>query len=108
MRNVLLFLLILSLPAPGQRRRGEELDILNAAVATFDGTLRSLTKKELVIELAGDQSLTFEVNKKTQFLRGAKPMAAKDVRVGALVLVEARKVASDLIAVRVRVKDPEA
>lgn len=105
MRYVVFFFLLLgSLPA---QRRGEEQDILNAAVATFDGTLRALDKKQLVLELAGDQSLTIVVNKKTQFLRGVKTMAAKDVRLGALVIVEAKKVMSELVALRVRVKDAD-
>lgn len=90
-----------------QRRRGEELDILNAAVATFDGTLRLLGKKELVLELAGGQSLTIEVNKKTRYLRGTKTISSRDVKIGSLVLVEARKVMNRLEAVTLRVKDPE-
>ena len=98
---------LLSSPMLAQRRRGEELDILNAAVATFDGTLRLLGKKELVLELAGGQSLTIEVNKKTRYLRGTKTISSRDVKIGSLVLVEARKVMNRLEAVTLRVKDPE-
>ena len=116
MRTILLLLLVVCLSVPAQRRGGRQkatgqpgsdLDMLNAAVATFDGTLRTLDKKELSIELPGEQHLSMEINKKTVFFLGTKAIAAREIRMGALVLVEAKKVANQLVAVRVRVKDAE-
>ena len=116
MRTTFLLLLLVCLSVPAQRRGGRpkangqpgsDLDMLNAAVATFDGTLRTLDKKELSIELPGEQHLSMEINKKTEFFRGQKPIGAREIREGALVLVEAKKVANQLVALRVRVKDAE-
>lgn len=87
---------------------GSDLDILNTAVATFDGTLRSLDKKHVLLEMSEDQSLTIEVNKKTQFLRGTKTVAMKEFEIGTVVTVEAKKIANQMVAVSVRAKADQA
>ena len=118
MRTFVILLLLSSLPVLAQRRGGttsrpratgqpgSDLDILNTAVAAFDGTLRSLDKKHVLIEMGEEQTLSIEINKKTQFFRGAKAISASDFSAGAIVTVEAKKVANQLIAVSVRLKDP--
>ena len=114
MRTTALLLFALCLAAPAQRRGpkptgapGSDLDILHTAVATFDGTLRSLDKKHVLIEVGEDQTITIEVNKKTLFFRGAKAIAAGDISPGAVVTVEAKKLANQLVAVAVRMREPE-
>ena len=114
MRTTALLLFALCLAAQTQRRGpkptgapGSDLDILHTAVATFDGTLRSLDKKHVLIEVGEDQTITIEVNKKTLFFRGAKAIAAGDISPGAVVTVEAKKLANQLVAVAVRMREPE-
>jgi len=115
MRTLIFLLLLTSLETAAQRRPGSrsngvpgsDLDILNAAVASFDGTLRVLNKKRIVLEMSEDQTLTMEVNKKTLFFRGAKAISSREVGEAVIVTVEARKVANQLVAVSVRVKDPQ-
>jgi hypothetical protein len=111
MRTLLLLLLVFEATAQTTARQrggapGSDLDILNAAVATFDGTVRVLNKKQIQLEMSEEQSLSIEVNRKTLFLRGTKTVASRDVAVGAVVTVEAKKVGNQLVAVSVRVKDP--
>lgn len=85
---------------------GSDLDILNAAVASFDGTLRSLDKKQILLEMGEEQTVSIEVNKKTLYFRGTKAITSREVTAGAIVTVEAKKVANQLVAVSVRVKEP--
>src|SRR5262245_29171891 len=85
---------------------GSDLDILNSAVATFDGTLRGLDKKRLVLEMSEEQTISVEVNKKTLFFVGKKAATAQDFQVGSVVTVEAKKATNNqLIAVGVRMKE---
>ncbi len=108
-------LLCLALPIEAQRRSpkptgapGADLDILQTAVATFDGTLRSLDRKRLLIEMGEEQTVTIEVNKKTLYFRGKKAIPASDINPGTVVTVEAKKVANQLVAVAVRVREPQS
>ncbi|MBY0507350.1 MAG: hypothetical protein K2X03_25775 [Bryobacteraceae bacterium] len=84
---------------------GSDLDILQTAVATFDGTLRSLDKKRVLVELGEDQTVTIEVTRKTLFFEGKQAVAAAKFVPGAVVTVEAKKVANQLVAVAVRLRE---
>ena len=112
MRTIVFLLLVSSLSAQYQRRPkptgrpGSDLDILNTAVASFDGTLRSLDKKQVLLEMGEEQTVSIEVNKKTLYFRGTEAIAPRDVTIGAIVTVEAKKIANQLVAVSVRVKEP--
>ncbi len=112
MRTIVFLLLLSSLSAQYQRRPkptgrpGSDLDILNTAVASFDGTLRSLDKKQALLEMGEEQTLSIEVNKKTLYFRGTQAITSREVTVGAIVTVEAKKIANQLVAVSVRVKEP--
>ena len=114
MRTIVFLLLVSSLSAQYQRRPkptgrpGSDLDILNTAVASFDGTLRSLDKKQVLLEMGEEQTVSIEVNKKTLYFRGTEAIAPRDVTIGAIVTVEAKKIANQLVAVSVRVKEPPA
>lgn len=111
MRTLLFLLLVFDATAQRTARQragapGSDLDILNTAVATFDGAVRVLNKKHVQLEMSEEQSLSIEVNKKTLYFRGAKAVASRDVPVGSVVTVEAKKVGNQLVAVTVRVKEP--
>ena len=112
MRTIVFLLLLSSLSAQYQRRArssgqpGSDLDLLNAAVASFDGTLRSLDKKQVLLELAEEQTISIELNKKTRYFRGTQAITSREVTVGAIVTVEAKKIANQLVAVSVRLKEP--
>ena len=112
MRTIVILLFVSHLGAQYHRgskptgRPGSDLDILSTAVASFDGTLRSLDHKHVLLEMGEEQTLSMEVNKKTQYFRGAKAIASGEVPVGAIVTVEAKKAANQLVAVSVRVNEP--
>lgn len=119
MRTLIASLLLISaleitaqMVRPTARQRGgapgSDLDILNTAVATFDGTLRALNKKHIVLELSEEQTLSIEVTKKTLYFRGSKTVASRDVSMGAVVTVEAKKIANQLVALNVRIKEAGA
>lgn len=127
MRSLACLLCFLCGMAAAQRRSrpnaepGSDLEILQAAVASFDGTLRVLDKKHILLEVAEGQTISIEVNKKTLFFRAAKPpagkppaarppaekpIAAREIPVGSVVTVEARKSTGQLIALRVHLHEP--
>jgi hypothetical protein len=55
------------------------------------GTLRSLNKKEIVIDEGEDRTVTFRRLKKTRFLKGLKEISETELRAGAAVAVEANR-----------------
>jgi hypothetical protein len=80
----------------GRRTRGAA-NTTNAGVyggpaVTFQGNLKSLTKKELRIDLdSGEESLVFRISKKTHFLKDGKDIKPGDVPVGTNVAVDAAR-----------------
>ncbi len=66
---------------------------LDVPAATFQGSLRSLNKKELRIDVVGadEESLTFRVSKKTHFLKDGKEIKRSEVPVGIIVAVDATR-----------------
>ena len=64
---------------------------LAALTASFEGTLRAVTKKGLTIELTNGNTVEFRTTKKTEFLDGAKSIQMKDLQVDAFVKVEGVK-----------------
>jgi len=56
---------------------------------TFQGKLKVLTKKELIVEVdSGEESLTFRILKKTRFLKDGKEIKPADVTPGTVVAVD--------------------
>jgi len=103
---ILTLLLALMLPArlPAQysRRRGPASATATSGpysgpAVTFNGTLKALTKKELVVDLdpgdpdADRQSLTFRFSKKTKFLKDDQPIKATDIEVGTHISLDATR-----------------
>ena len=86
----------------GSRRRGPASATANSGpysgpAVTFHGTLKAMTKKELVVDLDATepaeekQSLTFRFSKKTKFLKDDKEIKPADVAVGTHITLEATR-----------------
>jgi hypothetical protein len=105
MRRILVFssLLALLLPVLSMaqvgygRRRGPTSATATSGpytgpAVTFQGTVKSLSKKELTIDVdAEEQSLTFRVEKKTKFLKDGKEIKLADITEGTHVSVDATR-----------------
>ena len=73
------------------------------------GALRSINKKDIVIDTGDDQILTFKRTKKTRFRKGASEIKPDDFPDGAKVFIEAsRAMNGDLDAVNVFLGEPPA
>ena len=71
-------------------------------LAAFKGTLRSITKNQLQIDLEGQERFTLVRNKKTRFFIGKKEVPAAELPMGSELTVEVRKeLNGDLVAVNV-------
>jgi hypothetical protein len=64
---------------------------LETPVATFHGTLKSVSKKEIVLALPEDQSIAFHISHKTKFVKDGKPIKPTAVAAGAPVTVEGKR-----------------
>jgi len=108
MRYIILFTacLVLVLPGPSHAqyypRRGPASATVNAGpyngpAVTFHGTLKAITKKQLIVDLdrnaPGDEkeSLTFRLSRKTKFLKDNKEIKPSDLAVGAHIMVDATR-----------------
>lgn len=108
MRHIAIYPVILALllaamsPAQYARRRGPSSASANSGpytgpAVTFNGTLKALTKKELLVDLDraapsdDPESLTFRFSKKTKFLKGDKPIQASDMEVGMHITLDATR-----------------
>jgi hypothetical protein len=100
--TVLLGLLLPArLPAQYSRRRPASATAnsgpYNGPAVTFNGTVKTLTKKELTVDLdpthpgADRQSLTFRVSKKTKFLKDDQPIKPSDIEVGVHISLDATR-----------------
>jgi hypothetical protein len=80
----------------GRRVRGPVAanpSVSDLPAATFQGNLRSLNKKQLIIDVvdAEAQSLIFRVSKKTKFLKDGKEIKLAEVTPGTIVAVDAMR-----------------
>lgn len=108
MRFLAMFLVLLvllpqaRLPAQYSRRRGPAPATANSGpyggpAVTFNGTVKALTKKELIVDLdptdpgAERQSLTFRLSKKTRFLKDDRPVKPSDIEVGTHTSLDATR-----------------
>jgi hypothetical protein len=88
-------------PVPGQQsrqtrqgRRGQPqtgISDLETPVATFHGTLRSINKKEVVLDMPEDQTIAFHISHKTKFVRDAKAIKPSAIPAGAPVTVDGKR-----------------
>jgi hypothetical protein len=102
---ILTLLLVLLLPArvPAQYvRRLPSSATANAGpysgpAVTFNGTVKTLTKKELTLDLdpadpgAERQTLTFRLSKKTRFVKGDQPIKPSDIELGTHLSLDATR-----------------
>jgi hypothetical protein len=102
MRNIIVVFALLAVvfPAalPGQytRRVRTGTSTANAGpyagpAATLHGTLKSLTKKEIIIDVDPDQSLTVRLTKKTRFQKDGQPIKPSDIAIGTTVALDAKQ-----------------
>jgi hypothetical protein len=94
-------LLPAKLPAQYSRRRLGSATATsgpyNGPAVTFNGTVKTLTKKELTLDLdppdpgADRQTLTFRLSNKTKFLKGDQPIKPSDVEVGMHISLDATR-----------------
>lgn len=74
---------------------------------TFEGTLKMLTRKEIVIQLQSDQTLSIRRDRKTKFLEKGKEIKPESIEVGTPLAIDVKE---DLdlkpMAVRVVVNPP--
>jgi hypothetical protein len=59
--------------------------------ATFHGTVHGVSKKQVTIENEAGNLLDFEINRKTQVMRGKKQISSSDLENGDSVTIEARE-----------------
>jgi hypothetical protein len=110
MRHIAMFPMLLALLLPGlltaqggySRRRGPVSATAtsgpyNGPAVTFNGTLKAITKKELLVELdstdpaAEKQSLTFRFSRKTKFLKGDREIKPSDIEAGMHISLDATR-----------------
>jgi hypothetical protein len=99
-----------------QGRRGTPqtgISPLETPVATFHGTVRSITKKEIVVDMAEEQSIAFHISHKTKFVKEEKAVRPTTIAAGASVTVDGKRdLLGNVDAVTVTVdsskKPPEA
>ena len=98
----------------GRPRRGRSIGPGNGVpgvtpAVTFRGSLRSIDKKEIVIDAGDDQILHFKRSKKTKFFKGDKEIKPDDFPDEAAVVIEAnRAMNGDLDALNVFQGEPPA
>ena len=59
--------------------------------ASFSGAVHDVSKKQITLETPEGNLLEFDINKKTQVLRGKKEIAPEDLHMGDVVTIEARQ-----------------
>jgi hypothetical protein len=99
--TVVVLALLTQVPAAAQMRRSGRYGTtsaasgtdpaLNAAVATFDGTLRTVTKKDFTVDLDNGNTVVFKIGRKTEFYVGSKSVKPKELAPESVVKVEGVK-----------------
>jgi len=102
MRKCLLALVLASLlggqtQSPGRQSRQSKkqpqnkISDLETPVATFQGKLRSISKKEIVLDLPEDQSIAFHISHKTKFVKETKAIKPSTIAEGTPLTVEGKR-----------------
>lgn len=87
-------------PVAAQSRRGVRQSAskaagtdhsLTAAVATFNGTIKAISKKDVTVDLDSGNTVEFKLSKKTEFYVGEKRVTVKDLAPEAQVKIEGNK-----------------
>ena len=96
---------------PRTRRSGQKINAAPPAAGmpnpTFEGTLKMLTNKEILIQLQSEQTLEIRRDRKTKFLENDKEIKPDTIAVGTPLAIDVKE---DLdlkpMAVRVIVNPP--
>ena len=64
---------------------------METPVATFHGKLKSVSKKDIVLEVGEDQTIAFHISHKTKFLKDGKPIKPAAIPAGAPLTVDGRR-----------------
>jgi hypothetical protein len=100
MRNILVgtaLLVAMMAVLPGQYSRRRSVATAtagpyNGPAVSFNGTVKSLTKKEIIIDLdSEEESLTLRRSGKTKFFKDDKEIKAADIPVGTHVTLDATR-----------------
>ncbi len=87
------------------RRSDKSVEV---ALPAFPGTVRSISAKTLSVEVHDENLMAFNCTKKTVWLDGDRKIKPDALKVGDLVIVEARKVPDgSLDAIYVRLQRPK-
>jgi len=105
---------VVSAQMPSGARRGRQgkqgqtgISPLETPPATFHGTLRSATKKEIVLALPEEQSVAFHISHKTKFLKDGKAIKPTAIPEGTTLTVEGKRdLMGNVEAVSVTVDPP--
>ena len=98
-------------PYPGARRSGGKANAAppsgNQPTPTFEGTLKMMTKKEIMLQLQSDQVVTIRRDHKTKFIAKDKDIKPDNIEIGTALAIDVKE---DLdlkpMAVRVVVNPP--
>jgi hypothetical protein len=96
---ILIPMLFAQTPSTGQRTRQprnrqqpqNKVSDLETPVATFQGSVRSISKKEIVVDMPEDQSIAFHISHKTKFVKDAKPVKPATIVAGMKVMVDGKR-----------------
>ena len=92
--------------APKTKTTPKAQDIATAAI-TMRGTLKLISKKQILMDTAEEQTVTFRRVKKTSFFKGAKEIRETEFQAGAAIAVEAtREPDGEFDALRVYLGEP--
>jgi hypothetical protein len=107
---VLLITALWSRAPPVRRERQQpqnKISPLETPVATFHGALKSVNKKEIVLEVAGGQSVAFHISHKTKFLKDSKPIKPAAIPPNAPLTIDGKRdLLGNVDAVTVTVDSP--
>ena len=83
--------------------------VAQVPLVSMRGTLRTIDKKQILIDAGDDQIVTFRRVKKTKFLKGSKEISDTELQAGAAVVIEAtRERDGEFDAINVFLGDPPA
>jgi hypothetical protein len=78
-------------PARQRQQPQNKTSDLETPAATFHGTVRSISKKEIVLDLPEDQSIAFHISHKTKFLKDEKPVKPSAIAAGTVVTLDGKR-----------------
>lgn len=82
-------------PYPRTRRSGAKVNPTaptgNVPNPTFEGTLKMLTRKEILIQLQSEQTLTIRRDHKTKFVEKDKEIKPESIQVGTPLAIDVKE-----------------